>query len=64
MNMAIRGIDADFGPYQADTFMNGWHKTLKADFILANLPFNYHPWNQERLVDDIRWKWYAFFARK
>lgn len=45
MNMAIRGIDADFGPYQADTFMNDWHKTMKADFILANPPFNYHPWN-------------------
>ena len=57
MNMAIRGIDADFGPYQADTFMNDWHKTLKADFILANPPFNYHPWNQERLVDDSRWKY-------
>lgn len=57
MNMAIRGIDANFGPYQADTFTNDWHKTLKADFILANPPFNYHPWNQERLVDDPRWKY-------
>lgn len=57
MNMAIRGIDADFGLYQADTFMNDLHKTLKADFILANPPFNYHPWNQERLVDDPRWKY-------
>lgn len=38
MNMAIRGIDANFGPYQADTFTNDWHKTLKADFILANPP--------------------------
>lgn len=41
MNMAIRGIDADFGPYQADTFTNDLHPTLKADFILANPPFNY-----------------------
>lgn len=57
MNMAIRGIDANFGPYQADTFTNDLHKTLKADFILANPPFNYHPWNQERLVEDIRWKY-------
>lgn len=57
MNMAIRGIDANFGPYQADTFTNDLHKTLKADFILANPPFNYHPWNQERLVDDPRWKY-------
>lgn len=57
MNMAIRGIDANFGPYQADTFTDDRHKTLKADFILANPPFNYHPWNQERLVDDPRWKY-------
>lgn len=57
MNMAIRGIDANLGPYQADTFTNNLHKTLKADFILANPPFNYHPWNQERLVDDPRWKY-------
>lgn len=38
MNMAIRGIDADFGAYQADTFFNDLHKTLKADFIMANPP--------------------------
>lgn len=36
MNMAIRGIDANFGPYQADTFFNDLHPTLKADFIMAN----------------------------
>jgi len=57
MNMAIRGIDADFGPYQADTFTNDLHPTLKADFILANPPFNYHPWNQEKLLEDVRWKY-------
>ena len=57
MNMAIRGIDADFGPHQADTFTNDLHPTLKADFILANPPFNYHPWNQEKLTDDVRWKY-------
>ena len=57
INMAIRGIDADFGPYQADTFTNDLHKTLKADFILANPPFNYHPWNQEKLRDDKRWEY-------
>ena len=57
MNMAIRGIDADFGPYQADTFTNDLHPTLKADFVLANPPFNYHPWNQEKLLDDKRWKY-------
>ncbi|MCT7771087.1 class I SAM-dependent DNA methyltransferase [Lactobacillus iners] len=57
MNMAIRGIDADLGPYQADTFTNDLHPTLKADFILANPPFNYSPWNQEKLLDDVRWKY-------
>jgi type I restriction-modification system len=57
MNMVIRGIDADLGPYQADTFTNDLHPTLKADFILANPPFNYSPWNQEKLLDDVRWKY-------
>lgn len=51
--MCVMGtyLAAEFGPYQADTFTNDLHKTLKADFILANPPFNYHPWNQERLVE-------------
>lgn len=57
INMAIRGISADFGKYQADTFTNDQHPTLKADFILANPPFNYHPWHQEELVNDVRWKY-------
>ncbi len=56
INMAIRGIDADFGEHHADTFGNDLHKNLKADFILANPPFNYHPWGQENLQDDVRWK--------
>lgn len=57
MNMAIRGIDADFGPHQADTFFNDLHKTLKADFIMANPPFNLKNWGQEKLKDDVRWKY-------
>ena len=57
MNMAIRGIDADFGPYQADTFFNDLHKTLKADFIMANPPFNLSNWGQKDLKDDVRWKY-------
>jgi type I restriction enzyme M protein len=56
INMAIRGIDADFGPYHADTFSNDLHPNLKADFILANPPFNYHPWGQENLTNDPRWR--------
>lgn len=57
MNMAIRGIDADFGPYQADTFTNDLHPTLKADYILANPPFNLSNWGQESLQEDVRWKY-------
>lgn len=56
MNMAIRGIDADFGQYHADTFFNDLHKSLKADFIMANPPFNLSNWGQDKLKDDIRWK--------
>lgn len=57
INMAIRGIDADFGSYHADTFGNDLHPTLKADFVMANPPFNYHPWGQENLVNDPRWRY-------
>ena len=57
MNLTIRGLDADLGPYHADTFTHDLHPTLKADFILANPPFNYHPWGQENLKDDPRWKY-------
>ncbi|HIW39820.1 MAG TPA: type I restriction-modification system subunit M [Candidatus Eubacterium pullicola] len=57
MNMAIRGIDADFGPHRADTFFNDLHKTLKADFIMANPPFNLKNWGQDKLKDDVRWKY-------
>ena len=57
MNMAIRGIDADFGPYQADTFFNDLHANLRADFIMANPPFNLSNWGQDKLLDDVRWKY-------
>lgn len=57
MNMAIRGIDADFGAYQADTFFNDLHPTLKADFIMANPPFNLSNWGQDKLLEDVRWKY-------
>ena len=55
MNLAIRGIEADLGGYNADTFHNDLHKTLKADFILANPPFNLSDWNDGSLNDDLRW---------
>lgn len=57
MNMAIRGIDANFGPYHSDTFYNDLHPTLKADFIMANPPFNLSNWGGDKLKDDKRWKY-------
>lgn len=56
MNMALRGIEANLGPGHADTFHNDLHKDLKADFILANPPFNMSDWGGERLQNDVRWK--------
>jgi len=47
MNLAIRGIEANIGPHNADSFRNDLHKDLKADFILANPPFNDSDWNGE-----------------
>ena len=57
MNLAIRGIDANLGNHQADTFFNDLHPTLKADFIMANPPFNLSNWGQDKLMDDVRWKY-------
>jgi type I restriction enzyme M protein len=57
MNLAIRGIDGNLGEHNADTFGNDLHKDLKADFILANPPFNISDWGGERLKDDVRWKY-------
>ncbi|WP_441293122.1 type I restriction-modification system subunit M [Sorangium sp. KYC3313] len=57
MNLAIRGIEANLGPENADTFHRDLHKDLKADYILANPPFNAKDWGQERLKEDARWKY-------
>ncbi|MEZ0329881.1 MAG: class I SAM-dependent DNA methyltransferase [Dissulfuribacterales bacterium] len=56
MNLAIRGIDGNLGKEHADTFHHDVHPDLKADFILANPPFNMSDWGGERLKDDKRWK--------
>lgn len=56
MNLAIRGIEGNIGERDADTFHNDQHRDLKADFILANPPFNISDWGGERLRDDVRWK--------
>lgn len=55
MNLAIRGIDAKIE--LGDTFLHDRHKDLKADFIMANPPFNISDWSGEQLREDIRWKW-------
>ncbi len=57
MNLAIRGIDNDLGDRAADSFHNDLHPDLKADYILANPPFNSSDWGGERLKDDVRWKY-------
>lgn len=57
MNLAIRGISANLGEKAADTFLDDQHKDLKADFIMANPPFNQKDWRGENeLLDDPRWK--------
>lgn len=58
MNLAIRGIDADLGePDPAGSFFKDQYPDLKADFILANPPFNDSSWGGERLREDVRWKY-------
>lgn len=56
MNLAIRGIDGNIGDHNADTFHNDLHKGLKADYILANPPFNISDWGGEKLKEDVRWQ--------
>ena len=56
MNLAIRGIAANLGDVPADTFFRDQHSDLKADFIMANPPFNQKQWRQkDELTDDPRW---------
>ena len=55
MNLAIRGIDADLGPHNADTFFDDLHRNERFDFILANPPFNLKDWGGGKLRDDPRW---------
>lgn len=59
MNLAIRGISANLGEKAANTFTNDQHKYLKADFIMANPPFNQKEWRADNeLTNDPRWKGY------
>ena len=57
MNLAIRGIEANLGSYNADTFFNDCHPTLRADYIMANPPFNLSGWGADKLKDDVRWQY-------
>lgn len=57
MNMAIRGIDFDFGKQPADSFTNDQHPDLRADYVMANPPFNVKDWWNEKLADDPRWEY-------
>ena len=59
MNLAIRGIEADLGPEAADTFHKDLHPDLRADYILANPPFNISDWGGDLLRDDKRWQYGA-----
>jgi type I restriction enzyme M protein len=57
MNLALRGIESDLVKWNGQgSFLNDEHKDLKADFILANPPFNDSDWGGELLQDDVRWK--------
>src|SRR3982074_1745875 len=57
MNLAIRGIENNLGSENADSFHRDLHKDLKADYIIANPPFNMSDWGGERLREDVRWKY-------
>ncbi|OGC25616.1 N-6 DNA methylase [candidate division WOR-1 bacterium RIFOXYB2_FULL_42_35] len=57
MNLALRGISGNLGQHHADSFNNDLHQDLKADFILANPPFNISDWGGEGLKNDVRWKY-------
>jgi type I restriction enzyme M protein len=57
MNLALRGIEGNLGAEPADSFHRDLHKDLKADYVLANPPFNDSDWGGDRLRNDVRWKY-------
>jgi len=57
MNLAIRGIDGNIGKQASDTFFSNLHPAMKADYILANPPFNLSDWGADKLAEDVRWKY-------
>jgi type I restriction enzyme M protein len=59
MNLAIRGISGNLGDVAGNTFFKDQHPDLKADFVMANPPFNQKGWrDKDELVDDARWAGY------
>ena len=57
MNLAIRGLDYRLGNMACDTFHNDCHPDLRADYIMANPPFNISEWGGDKLTHDSRWKY-------
>jgi type I restriction enzyme M protein len=57
MNLALRGIEANLGPQWGDSFTNDHHADLRADFVIANPPFNIKGWGADQLAGDARWKY-------
>src|SRR6266567_4562589 len=57
MNLAIRGMDFNLGKEPADTFTRNQHPDLRADYIMANPPFNISEWWNEKLIGDARWQY-------
>ncbi|WP_298211327.1 class I SAM-dependent DNA methyltransferase [Ferrimicrobium sp.] len=57
MNLALRGIEADLGDHSDDSFARDLHPDLRADFVIANPPFNVSNWWDAKLADDSRWKY-------
>lgn len=57
MNLAIHGLEGDLGEGAADTFFNDRHQSMRADFILANPPFNLKDWGGDKLSEDKRWQY-------
>lgn len=57
MNLAVHGLRGDLGKTYGNSFTNDQHPNLRADYILANPPFNISNWGGDQLADDPRWKW-------
>lgn len=57
MNLAVRGIEGNLGPQWDDSFHDDAHPDLRADFVIANPPFNDSNWGSDRLQNDVRWKY-------